>query len=418
MDRDLPFTYRKKAIRWLDYARRSWKRLGHLKVICSISSPSYGMNLEGITARFQSAITSSKVIPEGITKEHRQRILEYINTSRSNQYKTKSRDLDTCEQQQYYLADPRLPSHSGVLTGKSRAVSYLKKEYVEIPTWAVRLGLLRKANYTLTERGKVLLALQTNSSNLFSSEKPDENPYLLTPSDKYFFLFCLLDVDGDIIKRLYRRLVLHSGPFSKNETSDYMIESLAELKDEIKKRRSYIAYSTLSNKINSTIEVIKNTDQVIVPRLEPFVDCGLLRRSSQQNIEYEATSNANLFIENLNLSGSIDEFINENLAVNTVDLLGLQFKKNLELLPRYIARSYTRLRSGIGYCSIKDLAILAVAYSIGDGFGIFEIGDVERAIIDFYRRRGTNVRFTKNRQGNVAFVKFDNNFIREISGAG
>jgi len=61
MERNLPFTYRKPAIRWLDYARRSWQRLGHLKIICSISSPSYGMNLEGITARFLS-------IEEGDTK--------------------------------------------------------------------------------------------------------------------------------------------------------------------------------------------------------------------------------------------------------------------------------------------------------------------------------------------------------------
>jgi hypothetical protein len=376
------------------------------------------MNLEGITARFQSIITGSKVIPKGITEEHRQRILGYINASRSNQYKTMSGDLDTCEQQQYYLADPRLPSHSGVLTGKSRAVSYLKKEYVEIPTWAVRLGLLRKANYTLTERGRVSLALQSNISNLFNSEKPDENPYLLTPSDKYFFLFCLLDVDGDIIKRLYRRLVLHPGPFGRKETGGYMIESLAELKDEIKKRRLHITYTTLSNEINNTIEVIKKTDQAIVPRLEPLVDCGLLRRSSQQDMEYQATNNANVFIQNLNLSGSIDEFLNENLAVNTVDLLGLKFEKKIELVPRYIARSYARLRSGIGYCSIKDLAILAVAYSIGDGFGIFEIGDVERAIIDFYKTHGTNVRFTQDRQGNLALVRFDASFVREISGAG
>lgn len=419
MERDLPFTYRKPAIRWLDYARRSWKRLGHLKIICSISSPSYGMNLEGITARFQSRITTSKVIAKVITQEHRQKILEYTNSQRSNQYKTRAEDLDSCEFQRYYLFDPRLPSQSGALTGRLRAVDYLHTEYVEIPAWAVRLGLLRKGNYTLTERGKVLRALQKSSGNdLFDSEKPDQNPYLLTPSEKYFFFYCLLDVDGDIIKKLYKRLILHTDPFSNSKVGDYMIESLEELRDEMKRRRLNVTYESIGTQMNNTIEAIKNkSDQAVVPRLEPFVDCGLIRRSSQQNVEYETASNTRRFIENLNHSSSVDEFLNESLAVNTADLLGLEYANNIGLVPRYMTRSYTRLKSGIGYCSIKDLAILAVAYSIADGSGIFETGDVERTILDFARKYGTSVRFTKDRQGNVALVKFDSNLIRELTDA-
>ena len=412
MERDLPFTYRKPAIRWLDYARRSWQRLGHLKIICSISSPSYGMNLEGITARFQSRITASKVIAQ----EHRQQILEYVNSHRSKQYKTRAGDLDSCELQQYYLSDPRLPSQSGALTGKLRAVDYLHTEYVEMPAWAVRLGLLRKGNYTLTERGKVLLAIQSSGDDLPSYQKPGENPYLLTPSEKYFFFYCLLDVDGDVVKRLYKRLILHTGPFSKSDVSGNMIESLEELKDEMKRRRLNLTYRSIGTQMNDTIEALKNkSDQAVVPRLEPFVDCGLIRRSGRQNLIYETTDNTHLFIDNLNRSSSIDEFLNESLAVNTAGLLGLKYAKNVELVPRYMTRSYTRLKSGIGYCSIRDLALLAVAYSIGDGSGIFEIGDVQRTILDFSRKYGTSVRFTKDRQGNVALVKFDSSLIRELT---
>lgn len=415
MERDLPFTYRKPTIRWLDYARRSWKRLGHLKIICSISSPSYGMNLEGITARFQSRIIGSKRISE-ITEKRRHQVLEYINSHLSNRYKTRSGDLDSCELQQYYLSDPRLPSQSGALTGRWRSVNYLHTEYVEIPTWAVRLGLLRKGNYTLTERGKVLLALQANGNSMSDHQKPDENPYLLTPSEKYLFLYCLLDADGDIIKRLYKRLILHTGPFDKSDVSGYMIDSLEELRQEMRKRRLNVTYRSIDTQIKSAIEAIKNkSDQAIVPRLEPFVDCGLIRRGSRQNIEYETTSNTCRFIENLNHSSSVDEFLNESLAVNTAVLLRLKCENNLELVPRYMARSYSRLKSGIGYCSIKDLAILAVASSIGNGSGIFEIGDVEQTILDFARKYGASVRFTKDRQGNLALVKFDSNLIRELT---
>ena len=414
MERNLPFTYRKPAIRWLDYARRSWKRLGHLKFICSIASPSYGMNLEGITARFQSKITASKLIPQ----ERCQQISEYVKSQRSNQYKTRAGDLDSCELQHYYLSDPRLPSQSGALTGRLRAVDYLHTEYVEIPAWAVRLGLLRKNNYTLTERGKVLLAIKSNGNVTLDSETSDENPYLLTPSEKYFFLYCLLDVDGDIIKRLYKRLILHTGLISKNNIDEYMIESLEELKDEMKRRRLDATYRSIGTQMNITIKAIKNkSDQAVIPRLEPFVDCGLIRRNSRQNIECEITSNSRRFIENLNHSSSVDGFLNESLAVNTANLVGLRYEKNVELVPHYMTRSYTQLKSGIGYCSIRDLALLAVAYSIGDGSGIFEMGDVQRTILDFAGKYGTSVRFTKDRQGNVALVKFDSNLIRELINA-
>ena len=197
-----------------------------------------------------------------------------------------------------------------------------------------------------------------------------------------------------------------------------MIESLEELRDEMKRRRLNVTYRSIGTQMNNTIEAIKNkSDQAVVPRVEPFVDCGLIRRGSRQNIEYETTSNTRRFIENLNHSSSVDEFLNESLAVNTVGLLGLEYTKNVELVPHYMTRSYTRLKSGIGYCSIRDLALLAVAYSIGDGSGIFEIGDVQRTILDFARKHGTNVRFTKDRQGNVALVKFDSNLIRELTDA-
>jgi len=416
MERNLPFTYRKPGIRWLDYARRSWQRLGHLKLICSVASPSQGMNLEGITARFQSKITAFKRISD-IPEQRRDQVLEHIGSRRSNRH-TKSEDTDSCELQQYYLSDPRLPSQSGALTGRLRSVNYLHTEYVEIPTWAVRLGLLRKGNYTLTERGKALLALQTDGSDTSGHQSSDENPYLLAPSEKYLFFYCLLDADGDLVKRLYRRLVLHTGLFDKSDVSNYMVESLDELRKEIKDRRLSMTYRSIDTQLRGSIEALKNrSEQAVVPRLEPFVDCGLIARGNRQSSIYEHMGGTSVFINNLNGSPSVDDFLNGSLAVNVANLLGLQREYNVGLVPHYVADSYSRLRSGIGYCSIKDLALLAVAASIGSGSGIFEIVDVEQAIVGLAREYGTNVRFTKDRQGNVALVKFDSSLIRELAGA-
>ncbi|MFP3880099.1 MAG: hypothetical protein ACLFVA_04005 [Dehalococcoidia bacterium] len=334
---------------------------------------------------------------------------------RSNRRKTGLKDVDSCELQQYYLSDPRLSSQSGALTGKSRSVDYLHTEYVEIPTWAVRLGLLRKANYTLTERGRALLALHSGASDAAGDRRPEGNPYLLTPSEKYLFLYSLLDADGDTIKRLYRRLIRQATPLSKSDVGGHLLESFEELRHEIKNRRLSVTYRSLDAQLQSAVEAIRNrSDQAIVPRLEPFVDCGLLKRPNRQSSIYETTDTTRRFIGNLNQSASLDEFLNASLAMNTAALLGLVYEKKLEFLPRYLARSYTRLKSGIGYCSIEDLAILAVASSIGDGHGTFELVDVQHAILEFAGQYGTSVRFTKNRQGNLSLVKFDPTLISAL----
>jgi hypothetical protein len=51
--------------------------------------------------------------------------------------------------------------------------------YVEIPTWATRLRLPRVQNYTLTDRGKVLLQCGDSSPTEFSP-RTSTNPLLLT----------------------------------------------------------------------------------------------------------------------------------------------------------------------------------------------------------------------------------------------
>jgi hypothetical protein len=138
------FGVRPSALHILTYARGSWQRLGHLKMLCTVASPSNSVNLEGTTSRFQASICSLVSIPS----DRSEQVTEYIKNHRYNQYDLKKGLPDRIEVQDYYLADPRLPSQVGALTGRLRAVDYLHMEYVEIPACAVRLKLLREGNYT------------------------------------------------------------------------------------------------------------------------------------------------------------------------------------------------------------------------------------------------------------------------------
>ena len=66
----------------LTYARASWQRLGHLKMLCSVASPSDSTNLEGITSRFQNLISSMVNIPS----DHSGQIIDYIKNHRYREY--------------------------------------------------------------------------------------------------------------------------------------------------------------------------------------------------------------------------------------------------------------------------------------------------------------------------------------------
>jgi len=373
-------------------------------MLCSVASPSYGTSLEGITTRFQTLTTDLKKIPT----ERRSEVLQYITSHRSGQYKAVEK-LDSIELQDLYLSDPRLPSHSGALTGRLRSVGYLHTEYVEIPTWANNLLLLRRGNYTLTDRGKVLLALQPDGKINYSLAKMEVNPFLLAPAEKYFFLYCILETDGDLIRRLYARLVTLNSSFGNNEVGRELSESLKDLQRELTGR----ARSEASRILKAAEASIKS-GQIIAPRLEPLVDCGLLRRADPVQHLYEFTEGARGFVHNLNSASSVGEFLDRYLAANTAELLRLKSTKSKECISRFISKSYLQLRSGLGYCSIRELALLAVGNSLSEGEFFFEIGEVEQEIMELFRTYGPRVRFTKNRQGQLALVRIESSLSQTL----
>ena len=373
-------------------------------MLCSVASPSDVTSLEGITTRFQSLITDLKKI----SPECRPEVLQYITSHRSGQYKAVEK-LDSIELQDLYLSDPRLPSRSGALTGRLRPVDYLHTEYVEIPTWANMLLLLRRGNFTLTDRGKVLLALQPDGKINYSLANMETNPFLLVPAEKYFFLYCILETDGDLIRRLYARLAALDSTFGNKEVSRELSESLKDLQRELTGRARSEA-----SRILRAAEASIESGQIIAPRLEPLVDCGLIRRVDPIQHLYEFTDNGREFVRNLSDAASVGEFLECSLVSSIVQLLSLKAIESQECIRYFIAKSYQQLRSGLGYCSIRELALLTVSNSLHKGESFFEIRDVEQAIMELFHTHGPRVRFTKNRQGQLALVRIDSSLAQTL----
>lgn len=407
----------------MDYARRSWQRLGHLRVLCCLTDATNGISLQGLTARFEDTVTTLHTIPDALDE----RVMQYLGIHRTNRYPRKHGTATRIELQDLYLSDPRLLSQSGAITGDSEAAGYRHAVYVEIPTWAERLRLVRKENYTLTDRGKVLLCLRhTNGANV-KAFNPASNPYLLTPGERYFYLYALLDVDGDLLESILQVLSKTGVPFQRGQVGSIAADALQVLSKDRLSRIVSGPNKILKDKIATTVSSVRNQkgsgmgprESLATPRTEPLVDCGVFLRVDKAIYTYEMTEAGQSLSCDLVQSASIDDFLRSHLAKCAIQLSSspLPPPATPQQIARYMVESYSLLKSGIGYCSIREVALLAVALGIEDGYWYFEVSDVEEALAHAARIYGKAVRFTKSRRGNLAQVRLTSRFLSEFTDA-
>jgi hypothetical protein len=404
MDNIKPYRGPLQKYHLMKYARASWQRLGHIKMLCAVASPSNSTNLEGISSKFQNHIC--KLIP--IPEEHKEQIFEYIKDHRYIQYPLEKGIPYSIELQDYYLADPTLPSNVGALTGRLRPVDYLHMEYVEIPPWAVSLRLMREGNYTLTDRGKILTILTKLKYHKHIHTSFENNPFFITNGEKFIFLYSLLEADGDILKKIYQDLSQKNDNISIDLLKNSMLKESKKLLSNVSSSRSSIFQQQDINVLQSMIKTLERySDQIVIPRIEPLVDCYFIQRTNRQRNTYKITEGSKSFLNIMDTYLDIDSFLEDGLAKSTATLLNIQNKSSKLSLRSYLSKSYLNMRSGLGYCSIRELALLTVALAIDDGKDYFEISDVERELVVLSKQYGQKIRYTKNRQGIIALVRID-----------
>jgi hypothetical protein len=140
------------ALRWIPYSRVSMQRAGVLSAIVVAASDSQATSLEGISRSYTKLIRRSVAVPsmEGEV------ILQYLRKQRLwKRYGTLKQAEEwpedaQVEQQDYWLADPAVPSATGAVTDDV---------IDEPPQLAAALRLIRDQNYTRTDRGRALLAV-------------------------------------------------------------------------------------------------------------------------------------------------------------------------------------------------------------------------------------------------------------------
>jgi hypothetical protein len=395
------------SLRWVDYARRSMQRLGFVKWVLSLASTSRTQTLESLTRGFFASVT--KAVPVGP-----ERCDAFDAYTRQQQLHRRYHDgVTSAELQDVFLSDPMLPSHSGAITGELERKGYRHAVYVEIPTWATRLRLLRQQNYTLTERGRVLLLVGEGLSGK-PFEANENNPLYLNVSERYASLFCLLDVDGDLLTPMYRRL-LEVRTFTRAAAGEMAAEALAELRSTRLKNASVGPLQQARLKIDRTIAAVQKAshggmgprESIATPRTEPLVDCGVLYKPHPDKYEYSFSDWGKTFFTALVSAPSVDEFLESHLSLAMSSLTGQKLSSEAPTL-QTIAIPYAQLRAGLGYVSLRELALAAIALSLASpGEPLFEIGSIEQALKKAASQDNRYVRLALGRTGGIAQVRVD-----------
>lgn len=377
------------------------QRLGFIKWLLRLCSTTRTQTLESLTRSFCAAIT--EIEPLG---ENSEAFYSYVQ-----QQGLHRRYKDTPESAQIQdirLSDPALPSHSGAITGELHKKGYRRAVYVEIPTWAARLRLVRQQNYTLTDRGRVLLSAGHDETAQAT------NMLRLSLAEKYVFLFCILDTDGDFLASLYARL-LERTEFSRSDAGELVLSTLQSVRsDKVVSRTSSGQSLEFRRRLDKAIEAVKGQsgaglgpkESIVTPRLEPLVDCGVLKKPSSDKYEYVFTDWGRSFLNNLLSADSIRDFLDTGLGAAMA--ASTERGKVADAALRDLESAYSCLKAGLGYVSLQELALLASAKALSASDGrLFELGATEQMLRQMASAGDRRVRFALGRMGGPSQVRID-----------
>ncbi len=407
--------------------RRSMQRVGFIKHLLWHASKSATNSISNLGKELITAV--SRKVSVGLTPQLQEYIKKSLTSSqhenlRAAALKASEETSDNLkvqvEIQDVYLADSNIPSHRG------RLVSDDWNRYVYL---ALDLGLLRKGTYSLLVRGQALLSFvsedEKNAFNISGDTSYQEraNPFFLTVQQKILLLFSFVEGDGDVLRRLYPKVLGITERFIDKECGEYLPEIYRIISKEYRpKTRSGDDLQRVQKLLDTAakIEAVKEKsapggknprEHAITIRLEPFVDIGLLGKPDPFAYQYQITDATKTFFEALINSESIDHFLQHSFfnSANKALVLNGEHKIDRETMLSTIQKAYIVLKSPLGYAPILEVCLLAGIYSIMERGTYFELAESIEMLKSLQKERPELVRFNVDRWGVLTFVKFTAN---------
>ena len=403
--------------------RKSMQRLGFLKYLVWQASLAPNNNLENLGNRLKNEVTRKISIEDSKPiQEYYKKILrkESFSDNQKENVSNTNKNQRNMEIQDYFLSDPEIPSHRGHLG---------MDDWTRYPYLATNLGLVNENNLSVKSRGLVFLNIVPIEEKKAFRDSPRDfinNPFKLSQKQNFFLLYCFIENDGDVLKKLYPKILNSSQNFddpkyySEKEAGDLIPDIYKEIAKEFSKKKKLPQDQIVINKILETakkIEFLKNTsggggknarEHAITYRLEAFVDFGLIKKPDPYEYRYEQNKRLAEFFQMMNNFKSVDEFITTSFFTSILDLYSIKLQPvhDEEMIMAQIKSAYNSIKNEIGYALINDIAILASINGINDNSGFLEIKETSDFLMDQYKKRPNLMRFQIDRQGHIKFIKF------------
>ena len=404
-------------LRALDSAQRPMQRLGFAKYVISRCASTSTSSLEtlgrGLLETVRRKVTVS-LTPEVYTYARR-RLKDRAYTPLKQELNRLGPDPGAghtvrLEIQDTYLASSQLPSQTGKL---------VDEDWRKYPPLLLALGLIRPGTYSLMVAGLTLLRLTPDAEiAAFRQYAPQINPLLLDTKQRLFFLYFFLERDGDVLQPLYRALLERDVPFSDREAGDLLPAIFRDLEKRYRGRaRSGDELQRLQRLLDGAASIEQwrgkpysgkgAREEHITPRLEPFVDIGLLDKPDPFTYRYVLPAAGRVLFTVFCEAGGIAAFL-ENDFFHTADAafgFGTAPVDETQVLARLYA-AFDELKSPLGYAPIKEVALLAGIRALVDDGLRFEMAEATELLKRTQRELPYVIRFNIDRMGNLVYVKF------------
>lgn len=398
-------------LRVIKNPHRSQQRLGFLKYLTYKASQNDSSTVKVLGTELLRPITKK------INVEINKSLEDYVDQRLRNQFKGISKGQQKkiyLELQDLYLAASEIPSKTGKLYSDD-----CQKRY---PYFLSSIGFAREKSYSLLVRGKVLMEfIPKDELDAFVDYSKTLNPFLLNQYQKYIFLYSILENDGDVIKPLYTKLLTLKNSFSDWTAGNFLPEIYIDI---TKFYRPSVTSGFDKERLNNLFDSAKKIERwvnkprtggrgakidAITPRLEPFVDVGLLKKPDPYKYNYYFSPEGKDFFSLFCAYNDVAKFLDESFFSSLNKSFKLKANPADENdIMNSLFSAFDKIKSPLGYAPIKEIALLGGIKSLVDKNKYFEIGQATKLITEYQKAYPYKARFQVDRSGAPIYVKFLN----------
>lgn len=317
------------------------------------------------------------------------------------------------ELQHLYLSDPGLPSSTGNLVARD------SRRY---PWLIVGLGLLREGTYSLTERGNSILQLSLSEIESFKGYSSNSNPLLIATDQKALFLHSVLQKDGEAIGPLFARLLEdNKRGFSEADAARF----LPAIYQDIVRKKSRALLSIRDREVLTNLEGTAQSIQAWMKsndpnlgawkhavrfRLEAMVDVGWLTKPKKHGYGYQFTDIGLQWIPRLSYENAreLDEFLRSGFASALAETYydSTESDESADAILQSTYQGWNTLKGAQGYVPIDELALYSAVLLLRSDGRFFRHEATKSALLEANKARPNLLRFTVDRRGALAHVRF------------